>query len=65
MSDKLVRDPEECPKCGGSEMFYGFGLAFGGYGSYVACIDERCGWWSKDLLGFDGDDKQRPEPPAA
>lgn len=28
--------PTTCPKCG-TETTFGFGLAGGGYGSYVAC----------------------------
>jgi hypothetical protein len=34
-----------CPKCG-AVVDTGFGLAFGGYGSYHTCSE--CDWWHKE-----------------
>lgn len=42
--------PTTCPQCGG-DVLHGFGLAFGGYGSYVACLgekDKHCQWYVKE-----------------
>jgi len=42
---------EECPDCGSRDVFYGFGLGFGGgYGPYKAC---DCGWSWKQCLPED------------
>ncbi len=41
--------PEVCPKCG-SETIFGFGMAGGGYGSYVMCDGEKddgCDFFAK------------------
>lgn len=35
-----------CPKCGG-EIVAGFGLAFGGYGSYKMCDADGCDFAAK------------------
>lgn len=35
-----------CPKCGG-ELVFGFGLAGGGYGAYVACDTDDCDFFAK------------------
>lgn len=35
-----------CPKCGGTNLYDGFGLAGGGYGGYRGCDD--CDWFEKD-----------------
>jgi hypothetical protein len=35
-----------CPKCG-TETEQGFGLAGGGYGVYVYCPTEGCGYFAK------------------
>ena len=38
---------EKCPKCG-EETANGFGLMGGGYGSYVFCLGDHCGWFYKE-----------------
>ena len=38
--------PEVCPKCG-SKTDFGFGLAGGGYGAYVACESDDCDFFAK------------------
>lgn len=38
--------PETCPKCG-TETQFGFGLAGGGYGPYVACMNDACDFFAK------------------
>lgn len=38
--------PEICPKCGAITDF-GFGLAGGGYGPYVACESDDCDFFAK------------------
>lgn len=40
---------DTCPKCGGS-VETGFGLAYGGYGSYQYCEAEGCGWFEKERI---------------
>ncbi len=40
-----VHSLEQCPDCGGRDIQWGFGLAFGGYGRYWYC---DCGWFYKD-----------------
>ncbi len=36
----LVKDaPEACPECGCTELEPGFGLAGGGFGSYLMCSE--------------------------
>lgn len=37
---------EVCPKCG-TETTFGFGLAGGGYGSYVMCQNDACDFFAK------------------
>lgn len=43
---------EVCPKCKGP-VHDGFGLMFGGYGSYQFCADEKCGWATKHYEEID------------
>ncbi len=38
--------PGVCPKCG-SKTAFGYGLAGGGFGLYVACLNEACDFFSK------------------
>lgn len=38
--------PEVCPKCG-TETIFGFGMAGGGYGPYVACDSDTCDFFAK------------------
>jgi hypothetical protein len=38
-----------CPGCG-SEIYDGFGLAHGGYGTYWECCNIDCDWWRKRCL---------------
>jgi hypothetical protein len=38
---------ETCPACGQQTLFGGFGLAGGGYGSYVMCDAPACGHFEK------------------
>lgn len=38
----------KCPKCGSLDLYSGFGLAGGGYGSYVAC--DGCEYFHKDYV---------------
>lgn len=45
---------ERCPKCG-EETTFGFGLAFGGYGPYVMCMEEDCDWAAKQYLSEDAE----------
>lgn len=45
-------DMEKCPDCG-SWIGMGFGLAFGGFGEYKFCTDEKCGWRWKRVLADD------------
>ncbi len=40
-----VHELEQCPECGGRDIQLGFGLAFGGYGSYWTC--GYCDWFYK------------------
>jgi hypothetical protein len=35
-----------CPHCGG-ETTFGYGLAFGGVGGYLLCLD--CDWFEKEV----------------
>jgi hypothetical protein len=37
---------DTCPKCG-CQLEHGFGLAGGGYGSYVFCSREGCDYFYK------------------
>lgn len=37
-----------CPKCNAPELYAGFGLAGGGYGSYVIC--DACGYFDKQYV---------------
>ena len=41
-----VTSSEICPKCG-SKTDFGFGLAGGGYGAYVACESDACDFFAK------------------
>ena len=36
-----------CPKCGGANIGFGYGLAGGGMGAYEYCED--CDWFEKHL----------------
>lgn len=38
--------PDECPRCGRDDMLPGYGLAGGGFGSYLAC---ECGALIKEM----------------
>lgn len=38
--------PDECPRCGSDDMVFGYGLAGGGFGSYLAC---ECGALIKEM----------------
>lgn len=41
-----VHEFEQCPKCG-HWIHLGFGLMFGGYGSYKYCQSDECDWFHK------------------
>lgn len=47
---------ERCPKCGG-EMTFGYGLAGGGIGGYVMCLEDSCDYFKKEQ----DKDAQAPE----
>jgi hypothetical protein len=38
---------DRCPKCGDATD-EGYGLAFGGFGSYVYCLNQACDWFTKE-----------------
>jgi hypothetical protein len=38
-SPSIANVPDCCPECGGTEYEDGFGLAGGGYGSYLMCVE--------------------------
>lgn len=38
---------QECPKCHSREIQSGYGLAFGGFGSYKFCGNDECDWFYK------------------
>lgn len=40
-------NPYPCPKCGGPTD-EGYGLAGGGFGSYVFCIKPECDYFKKE-----------------
>jgi hypothetical protein len=44
--------PDNCLQCG-ARTEHGFGLAGGGYGPYVFCPNEACGYFSKLYLPDD------------
>jgi hypothetical protein len=35
-----------CPKCGG-ELHHGYGLAGGGIGTYLSCLEDGCDYFDK------------------
>lgn len=58
---------DNCPECGCS-VGTGFGLAYGGYGSYQYCEAEGCDWYEKERecascegVGEHHPDCQKPE----
>ena len=52
-SDACVWLPEMCPVCR-SRCVTCFGLAHGGYGFYVLCESDECGFFAKDLEPAEG-----------
>ncbi len=55
---ELLDAPEKCPACGG-ELAYGYGLAGGGIGSYVMCLNDDCDHFDKKP---DGSDVESEDP---
>ena len=44
-----------CPKCGGTDLHYGYGFAAGGLGSYTICLD--CDETIERALDSEADEK--------
>lgn len=49
---RSILEKEFCPLCGADledDFIPGFGLAYGGYGTYWYCTDENCQWFYKKM----------------
>jgi hypothetical protein len=53
----MTDEADLCPKCGGSEIHHGYGLAGGGIGPYRTCLNDNCDFFEKtlDASNTDGD----------
>lgn len=53
--DRSIEGIELCPLCGADlkdDFIPGFGLAYGGYGTYWYCTSDDCPWFYKEMEMF-------------